>query len=76
MMADERRRELVRRYYETAPALVAQVDARADRMQVYGQLHSSFILPAVAALEVGDDARAEEVYSSMLEWLTDRLRQA
>lgn len=73
MLASSDGRELVERYYEFAPAMVAAIDAHETRSEIYRKLRTLYIEPAVLAVEAGDNHEAERIYTSMIGWLEDQL---
>lgn len=62
MLATPERLALVKQYYAQAPAIVATLDAKADKSAIYTELRQRFILPAVLAIQVGWNDVAMKLY--------------
>jgi hypothetical protein len=53
-------------YYAIAPAIVAAIDGRPDRLDCYEKIHDIFIAPAVAACDRGDDVTPHRIFGAAL----------
>jgi hypothetical protein len=62
MLSDTDGRHEVEEYYDTAPMIVAAIDARHDRRRIYEWIFWQYLRPAVAAIEQCDYKRARELY--------------
>ncbi|MBX6362942.1 MAG: hypothetical protein IRZ00_03655 [Gemmatimonadetes bacterium] len=62
----EEGRQEIARYYATAPAIVAAIDARPDAQQVYRALMELVIAPATADILAGRHEEARQRYRQML----------
>jgi len=62
MLATPEKQAMVKQYYAQAPAVVAALDARADKSAIYTELRQRFILPAVLAIQVGWNDVAMKLY--------------
>ncbi len=76
MLATPSGRALVERYYKIAPGMVAAIDAHEARAEIYRELRTRYIEPAVTAAEAGDNLGAERFYTTMMGWLEERLAGA
>jgi hypothetical protein len=66
MMANPRRKELVRLYYQTAPDLVIRIKERSDAAAFCDQLYRDYLKPACDAIDRGDNLNAFTYYTLML----------
>ena len=65
MLADPELSQFVKQYYEEAPAMVARINQFDVASIVYESLYGTYVLPAVTAIESGDNAEAVRIYSAM-----------
>lgn len=68
MLASRSGRDLVRRYYATAPRLVAVINSSKNAAFHYKRMLRDFILPACEAIDANDNARAQSLYISLVEY--------
>lgn len=73
MMVTDERVARVQEYYRIAPGIVERINRSLDRQSIYNYLRSTFILPAVAAVEAGENKHAETIYTSMMDWIKLRI---
>lgn len=73
MTANPERLQMLARYYSESPEIVAKINLHPDREQIYAQLRDTFIQPAVAAAEKGDDLLAEQKYVDGIDWIVQRV---
>ena len=73
MARDPRRAKEVLRYYEIAPAIVAEIERSADPGERYRQIYVEHLRPALACVESGDNSGAYKRYRTMVEMLTEQL---
>lgn len=69
MLATEEDAELVNRYYELAPILVAKIEANEERDSIYAELWSKCIEPCISKLQKGEFQEAKILYISYIEVL-------
>ena len=72
MLATAAGRREVARYYATAPAIVAAIDALPDARELYLTLYATTIAPAARAILEGRNDEAYARYRAMVESLTAR----
>jgi hypothetical protein len=60
--------DLVKLYYRMAPEIVRKIDATDKSDAVYQLLRDRFILPAVKAVNEGDNQRAFNIYAAMVRY--------
>lgn len=66
-------KELILQYYEQAPKAVEALAKIPEAPQVYDHLYRHFIVPAVVAIENGNNSAAFDTYTRMLETVNDVL---
>lgn len=65
MKATPAGKELVANYYEVAPKVVAKLSSRSDAKEFYADIYNSYLVPAIAAIETGDNYKALSIYRAM-----------
>lgn len=68
MKRDPERESLVAHYYNVAPSYVALIDKRSDAHFVYLNMYTLFIVPAVDAIQNGENAEALALYCALVEY--------
>lgn len=53
-------------YYKRAPKIVKQIDAQANRKDIYETIYSSVIRPCVELIEKGQNSEAYRMYKDMV----------
>lgn len=53
-------------YYKRAPKIVKQIDAQANRKDIYETIYSSVIRPCVELIEKGQNSEAYKMYKDMV----------
>lgn len=53
---------LIAKYYEIAPKIVAAIDARADRLEIFDKLYTDLVLPCVEMIDAGSNEDALKLY--------------
>lgn len=61
---------LVQEYEAIAPTIVQVISERPDGMDIFKDIHSQFIQPAVEAVQAGNQKAALEIYAAMLNYVT------
>lgn len=59
------RPDLLREYYEKAPAIVEKISACADADYIFGLLRTRFLEPAIAAVKAGENEKALTLYAAL-----------
>lgn len=67
MSSDAESRAMVAEYYDVAPAIVDKIkrDYPESWNHIFGMLFDKFIIPAVAAIEAGDNEKALQLYVAL-----------
>lgn len=68
MMTEPNRRELVHKYYRTAPAISYRLETSEDKKEEANYLLNNFISPACAAIESNDNQKAMNIYTDMMSY--------
>ena len=58
--------ELVKEYYQIAPAIVAQINAQADSKGAYSKLYDELVLPCVKYIKNGQEDAAISLYTKIV----------
>ena len=58
--------QLIREYYQVAPAIVKKINIRTDAKRIYMEIWDRYLLPCLHYIESGDNVRCKEVYISMV----------
>ena len=66
MMQSVEGQAMVAEYEKIAPIIVQAIDQREDAFNVYQQIYSEFIAPAVESVKAGDYKGALEIYARMV----------
>lgn len=61
---------LIQEYTAIAPLVVESVMQRPDSLQIFQQIDSQFVNPAVEAVNQGDFQKALQIYSAMISYVT------
>lgn len=67
---------LIAEYEAIAPIVVECVGQREDGMQIFQQIKSQFIDPAVAAVQAGNNEEALRIYAQMISFVTPLAAEA
>lgn len=65
MLATPVGQELVQNYYDVAPKVVEKLSKREDAKEIYTRLYTTYLQPAVVAVEKGDNYEALRIYREM-----------
>lgn len=60
---------LIRRYYETAPAIVAKIDRQTNRSEIYRYLNRTYLSKCLSYIESGENEACKKLYTDMMEFL-------
>ncbi len=66
MMENEKRRELVRLYYDIAPKIVEKISARENSDEILNKLKTDYLMPSYRAINIGDYETAFYLYCDMV----------
>lgn len=61
--------KLINSYYNRAPAIVALIDSRKDRVEIYQQIYEKYLIPCLNYIEKGEFAACRNTYIKMIERL-------
>lgn len=75
MKKTEKRRTLVREYYQKAPKLVKKIRKTAIERKIYSQLLDKYILPALHCIEQGKNYKVFQIYKQALKFTQKILRK-
>lgn len=62
-------KELIQRYYDTAPAIVEQINKQSNRREIYHLLNKKYLSPCLRDIEKGRNLECKERYIAMMEYL-------
>ncbi len=62
-------RELIEKYYATAPALVDMIDTHADRSNIYTMLRDKYLSPCLRFIETKNYQACKDKYVAMVNYL-------
>jgi hypothetical protein len=68
MKTDPDRAVMVKVYYQVAPQFVALIDKKPNAKLIYRHMFDHFIVPAVCAIDRGDNAEAMALYCALVEY--------
>ena len=74
--ATEAGRKLIRRYYQIAPSICRNIDARSDRSAIYCFVFDELVRSSIARITQGDFEGARLHYEAFTLQLRDSLRVA
>lgn len=62
-------KELIQRYYDTAPEIVELINAQPDRKEIYKRLNEQYLSKCLSYIETGENEKCKEKYVDMMEYL-------
>lgn len=62
-------KELINRYYATAPAIVELINQQPDRQEIYRHLKDAYLSKCLKYIENGENMKCKELYVEMMEFL-------
>jgi len=71
MHTDPKLKELVEEYYNTAPQIVAAVEGLENAEELYKQVYNKYLVPAVQAIEAGNNEMALDIYTKMYNYVKE-----
>jgi hypothetical protein len=74
MLNDLEGKRLVEEYYATAPKIVSLINQEPDHYEIYRSLRENYITPAAQAADAGNNAKALELYKTMVDSLSEKYK--
>jgi len=65
-MSQEHGSELIDEYYNTAPKIVAKINAHPERTSIFSAIYNNYILPCVRLIEENKNEECKSLYSKMV----------
>jgi hypothetical protein len=62
-------KELIARYYATAPAIVELINKQPERMSIYNDMNERYLSKCLSYIESGENEKCKETYIEMMEYL-------
>lgn len=62
-------KELIKRYYDTAPSIVEQINKQSDRAEIYRHLNERYLLKCLSYIEKGENEKCRDLYIAMMDYL-------
>ena len=62
-------KELIDRYYKTAPKVVELINKQTNRTEIYHYLNDTYLAQCLKCIEEGDNEKCKILYISMMEYL-------
>jgi len=62
-------KELIDRYYDTAPAVVELINRQPDRSDIYHHLNDFYLSRCLRYIEQGENEKCKDLYIQMMEYL-------
>ncbi|GEM_PF-4218961 len=66
LMSQEHGSELIDEYYNTAPKIVAKINAHPERTSIFSAIYNNYILPCVRLIEENKNEECKSLYSKMV----------
>lgn len=67
--------ELIKRYYDTAPAIVERINRQPNRTEIYRYLNETYLSKCLAYIEAGEYEQCKALYVAMVEHLIEEYRE-
>ncbi len=61
--------ELIKRYYDSAPAIVEKINKQPNRTEIYRYLNETYLSKCLAHIEAGENEQCKALYVAMMEYL-------
>lgn len=68
-------KELIDRYYKTAPAVVELINNQKNRTEIYRHLNDNYLAKCLGYIEVGENEKCKDLYVEMMEYLYEEQRK-
>ena len=65
-------KELIQRYYNTAPEIVAIINRRKDRKQIYQNLRDTYLYECLKQISLNENEKCKKIYIAMMEELSKK----
>lgn len=62
-------KELIQRYYDTAPAIVDLINKQPNRSDIYKELNDNYLSKCLQFIEEGENEKCKALYVDMMEYL-------
>lgn len=62
---------LVKQYYDTAPAIVEQINKQPDHTEIYRYLNEHYLMKCLDYIERGENAECKDLYIAMMDYLRE-----
>lgn len=63
--------QLIKRYYDTAPAIVEKINKQPNRTEIYHYLNDCYLSKCLSYIEAGENEKCKELYVAMVEYLAE-----
>lgn len=57
--------------YDTAPAIVEQINKQPDRAEIYRHLNECYLSKCLAYIEKGENEKCKDLYIAMMDYLQE-----
>lgn len=68
-------KELIDRYYNTAPKIVEQINQQPDRKEIYQHLNDAYLSKCLKYIEAGENEKCKNLYIDMMDYLYQEQRK-
>lgn len=68
-------KELIQRYYDTAPEIVELINVQPNRKEIYQRLNEQYLSKCLSYIEAGENEKCKETYVDMMEYLYSEERK-
>ena len=68
-------KELIDRYYKTAPAVVELINNQKNRTEIYRYLNDTYLTKCLGYIEAGENEKCKDLYVDMMEYLYEEQRK-
>lgn len=69
LLYQEDGKELIQRYYDTAPAIVEIINRQSNRTDIYKKLNNEYLSKCLHYIEKGENEKCKALYVDMMEYL-------
>lgn len=68
-------KELIARYYKTAPAVVELINKQKNRVEIYHYISDTYLVKCLDYIEKGENQKCKELYIDMVEYLYEEQKK-
>lgn len=68
-------KELINRYYKTAPAVVKLINNQKNRTEIYRHLNDTYLIKCLGYIEAGENEKCKDLYVDMMEYLYEEQKK-